>query len=64
MYDKILDLTEDTKEGYEYYQMGLCYLGLGQKNKARDMFNKVISSKKANPQLIQDAKEQISKLGI
>jgi ATP-dependent DNA helicase RecG len=62
-YDKILDLSENIDAGYEHYQMGLCYLGLGQKEKAKDMFKRVITNEKAAPELIQDAREQIKKIG-
>lgn len=62
-YERILDLTEASNEGYEYYQMGLCYLELGQKDKAKEIFAKVVAGDKMSPQLVKDAKNQLDKLG-
>ncbi|MDP2922796.1 MAG: tetratricopeptide repeat protein [Candidatus Omnitrophota bacterium] len=64
MYEKALDLAEASSEGYEYYQIGLCYLELGQKDKAKQMFTRIISSEKANPELLKEVNEKISALGM
>jgi len=63
MYQKILDAAEASSDGYEYYQMSLCYIELGQKDKAREMLKRVISSEKSNPKIVEQANEIINKLG-
>jgi ATP-dependent DNA helicase RecG len=64
MYEKVLDIAEVSNDGYEYYQIGLCYLKLGQKDKAREMFRKVISSEKSSPKMVEQANEELNKLNI
>ncbi|MDD3296500.1 MAG: tetratricopeptide repeat protein [Candidatus Omnitrophica bacterium] len=63
MYERILDLAENSSDGQEYYQIGLCYLNLGYSDKAKEMFMKVISDGGSSPELVKDANERISKLG-
>ncbi len=62
LYDKILDMRGFSSDGYEHYQMGLCYIELGQKDKARQMFQRVVVNEKANPDIVKEAKGQIEKL--
>ncbi|MDD4955314.1 MAG: DUF3808 domain-containing protein [Candidatus Omnitrophica bacterium] len=64
MYQSVLDIAETSSDGYEYYQMGLCYLKLGQKDKAKEMFKKVISSEKSSPRIVEQANEELSKINI
>jgi len=63
-YQRILTLTDHVSDGYEHYQMGLCYLELDQSDKAKENFDKVVANKDAKPELIKKAKQKIKELNL
>ncbi len=61
-YEKLLNLKLYSSDGQEYYQMALCYLGLGQPEKAKDALQDVVSGENADPELVKKATEKIKEL--
>ncbi|MCX5711692.1 MAG: tetratricopeptide repeat protein [Candidatus Omnitrophica bacterium] len=50
-YEKSLELKSFSSDGYEHYQMALCYSELKQTEKAKEMLQKVISNEEAKLKL-------------
>jgi len=61
-YRKILESKESLSDGYEHYQIALCYLNLGEFKEARINFEKVIANKQAKEELIGKAEKRIAEL--
>lgn len=65
IYKKIIDKNEGnlTNVAMAYYRLGTCYLKTGNENKAIEMFKKLLNSYPEQADIVNDAKNQLSKLG-
>lgn len=63
-YENLLYKKEFFSDGFEYYQTGLCYLELKQPDKAKIMFQKVLTNDKAKPDIIDKAKAKLEELSM
>jgi TolA-binding protein len=59
MYEQALKEEGIATDGYIHYQMALCHLELNHQNEAQQLLEKIISNERANPELINEAKEKI-----
>lgn len=65
IYKKIIDENEGNRINIAkaYYRLGTCYLKTGDEAKAIEMFKKLLNSFPEQADIVNDAKNQLSKLG-
>ena len=60
-FNAVFNYKENNKGAYAYYKLGLCYLNVGNTDKAVESFNKVVSDYSNQSDLVKKSEQFISK---